>query len=77
VTFHHFGKELQTSDSSAVRGFSIDKKTELEAVLRKAQVELFTKTKPEFIYYGWQPFSTANLVNSENLPTSTFKLKVK
>ena len=77
VTFHHFGKELQTSDGSAVRGFSIDKKTKLEAVLRKAQVELFTKTKPEFIYYGWQPFSTANLVNSENLPTSTFKLKVK
>lgn len=31
---------------------------------------------PRYVRYGWQPFTRANLVNSDNLPASTFKLEV-
>jgi sialate O-acetylesterase len=40
-------------------------------------VVLLLKDKPEFIYYGWKPYSDANLVNNEGLPASTFKIKVE
>jgi sialate O-acetylesterase len=29
------------------------------------------------VLYGWKPFTDANLINSENLPASTFKIKVQ
>ena len=28
------------------------------------------------VRYAWQPYTTANLVNGEGLPTSTFEIKV-
>lgn len=31
---------------------------------------------PQYIRYGWEPFTRANLVNADNLPASTFKAKV-
>lgn len=31
---------------------------------------------PRYVRYGWQPFSRANLINDNNLPTSTFKMNV-
>lgn len=31
---------------------------------------------PRFIRYGWQPFTRANLINSDSLPASTFSLEV-
>lgn len=36
-----------------------------------------TIEKPAYIYYGWKPFTNANLVNAEGLPASTFKIKVE
>jgi len=32
---------------------------------------------PAFVRYGWQPFTRANLVNGDGLPTSTFRVEVK
>lgn len=32
--------------------------------------------EPQYVRYGWQPFTRANLVNGEGLPASTFKIKV-
>lgn len=31
---------------------------------------------PKYARYGWQPFSRANVINSDNLPASTFKVEV-
>lgn len=33
--------------------------------------------EPVSVRYGWQPFTRANLVNSDNLPASTFRLDKK
>lgn len=33
-------------------------------------------THPRFVRYGWQPFTRANLVNSAQLPTSTFRIEI-
>ena len=32
---------------------------------------------PRFVRYGWQPFTRANLVNSDGLPASTFRMEAK
>lgn len=32
---------------------------------------------PRFVRYGWQPFTRANLINSDSLPASTFELEVE
>ncbi|MDE7024600.1 MAG: cyclically-permuted mutarotase family protein, partial [Paramuribaculum sp.] len=31
---------------------------------------------PRFVRYGWQPFTRANLINSDSLPASTFEIEV-
>lgn len=33
-------------------------------------------THPRFVRYGWQPFTRANLVNSAQLPASTFRIEI-
>ena len=34
-------------------------------------------THPRFVRYGWQPFTRANLVNSAQLPASTFRIEIR
>lgn len=46
-----------------------------EIFIRKKQVLVKLKQKPDYIYYGWQPFSKGNLHDAEQFPASTFKLK--
>jgi sialate O-acetylesterase len=77
VAFQYTGKKLLTSDGRSLRGFSIDGVHDCEANIQNNIVEMKVKEKPFFVYYGWKSFTDANLVNSENLPTSTFKIKVK
>ena len=48
-----------------------------EATIQNKTIVITVKEKPSFIYYGWKSYTDANLVNSEKLPASTFKLKVK
>ena len=33
-------------------------------------------THPHFVRFGWQPFTRANLVNSAQLPASTFRIEI-
>jgi sialate O-acetylesterase len=76
VHFDH-GKGLRTADGKSLRGFSIDGRIETIANIEEELVVLLLKDKPGFIYYGWKPYSDANLVNNEGLPASTFKIKVE
>ncbi|HRQ18426.1 MAG TPA: sialate O-acetylesterase [Agriterribacter sp.] len=76
ITFRYTAEGLRTSDREAVTGFSINGKEETKATIQKNKIIIAAKEKPAFIYYGWQPFTNANLVNSEELPASTFKINV-
>lgn len=77
ISFHYAGNKLVTADGNTVHGFSIDGINECEAFIQQKKIIITIKEKPEFIYYGWQPFSIGNLLNADKLPASTFKLNVK
>jgi sialate O-acetylesterase len=77
VISFQYAKGLATSDGQPLRSFSTNGKTDIAAVIRSGAVVITTKEKPEYIYYAWKPFSDGNLVTSEKLPASTFKLKVQ
>ncbi|QNE41940.1 sialate O-acetylesterase (plasmid) [Hymenobacter sp. NBH84] len=74
----HSGTGLRTADAQAARGFAVGSGTglriDLSAQVRGSKVRLRGATAGEYLYYGWQPFSTANVVNSACLPLSTFRL---
>jgi sialate O-acetylesterase len=76
VIYFKYAKNLQTSDNSLLRGFSVDEKN-AEAIIVNQTVVLNVNKKPAFVYYAWQPFTDANLVNSDFLPASTFKIPVQ
>jgi sialate O-acetylesterase len=77
ISFQYMAKGLKTSDGRPLKGFSIDGKNEIEAVFGDSGILIFTNNKPDYVYYGWKPFSDGNLVNDEDLPASTFKLRVQ
>jgi sialate O-acetylesterase len=77
VSFQYMAKGLKTSDSGGLKEFSLDGVNETEAVFGDSGIIIQTGKKPDFIYYGWKSYSKGNLVNSENLPASTFKIKVQ
>lgn len=77
IKFEYTGSGLKTAGMESLRGFSIDGIKEIPAVIKGHTIEIEVNEKPEFIYYGWKPFSDANLLNSENLPASTFRVKVQ
>lgn len=77
IRFHYTGNHLKTADGKAVRGFSLDGVTEVEAKIQDNIIVIPVRQKPVHIYYGWRPYTDANLVNEDNLPASTFKIDVK
>jgi sialate O-acetylesterase len=77
VSFQYTANGLKVSDGKSLRGFSIDGTTETEAIIQNNTIVIKVNEKPAFIYYAWKPFTDANLVNSELLPASTFKIQVE
>ena len=77
VRFEYAEEGLRTSDDKKPRGFSLDGRTEADAVINNDTVEIMTDKKPSHIYYGWKSFTDANLVNASQLPASTFKIEVQ
>lgn len=76
ITFTYAGNNLRTSEGEFVRGFSTDGIQDCAAYIQNNKVIIPVNVKPPFVYYGWRPFSDGNLINSENLPCSTFKIPV-
>ena len=72
-----YAKGLKAADGETLHGFSLDGKTETAATIHNDKVVIRATQQPDFIYYGWEPFTNANLVNAEGLPASTFKVSVK
>jgi sialate O-acetylesterase len=77
ISFQYTANSLRTSDNSVVRGFSFDGINDVSAIIDHNKVVINTINKPAYVYYGWKPFTDANLVNNALLPASTFKIKVQ
>lgn len=77
LTFNYPGNRLLTTDRTILSGFSTDGNTECSAFIENDKVILPAEARPAYVYYGWRPFTDANLINSEGLPASTFKIKVQ
>jgi sialate O-acetylesterase len=75
LIYFKYGKGLRTSDGRTLRGFLLDG-VAVEGFVQADHVVLPTTKKPTAVYYGWEPYSDANLVNGEGLPASTFKLTI-
>ncbi len=71
-----YGKGLKASSGTIIRGFSVDGQEVTDVRVKKNKIILQVKSKPMYVYYGWEPYSSGNLVNKEELPASTFKLKI-
>ena len=72
---------LKTSDGQALRCFEVAGADEVfvpaEAAIVDGKVVLTsTVSEPAYVIYGWQGYTTANLVNGEGLAASTFKAEV-
>ena len=74
---------LTTSDGEAPRTFEL---AEAQGLYHPATAEIkdgciYIKCKqvkaPARIRYGWQPYTTANLINGDSLPASTFQMEIK
>ena len=76
IHFQYTGDSLGTSSGQELKGFSLDGISEVEAKVEGKVVVITTNRKPDTVYYGWKPFSHANLVNKAGLPASTFKIAV-
>lgn len=77
IHFQYRKNGLKTTGDQPLRGFSIDGKTEIAAMIHKNKIIIPVIQNPGFVYYGWKPFTDANLVNAAQLPASTFKIKVQ
>lgn len=76
-------KGLKTSDDEPVIGFEVATSNKqfiaVDATIKgdKVIIPLKSALDIKYIRYGWQPFTRANLVNGDNLPTSTFLHEVE
>jgi len=77
ISFQYTGDQLRSAGGEKLKGFSLDGKRAVNAVIDHNKVFIRSGSKPEFVYYGWSPYSDGNLINSAGLPASTFKLNVK
>lgn len=77
ISFKHAAEGLMTAENEVVKGFSLNGKHPVPAEIEGDKIIIKTSQKPELVYYGWQPYSEGNLINSEKLPASTFKISVE
>ena len=72
-----FAEGLKASDSQKLRCFEVAGEdgcfVTAVAVIADDKVVLSSDVEsPEYVRYAWQPYTTANLVNGDDLPASTF-----
>lgn len=78
-----YADQLKTSDGNSLRGFKTvnEKGMQQEAKTfiqnNKVVIPINKNQNVVEVLYGWEPYTNANLVNGENLPASTFKMKVQ
>ncbi len=81
VTFD-YGKGLKSSDGGRIIGFELAGQDCIfypaNASIHKNEIILTAPgiNHPRYVRYAWAPFTRANLVNSDNLPASTFRAEL-
>jgi len=78
---------LHSSDNKDLRSFEV---AEFDGLYYPAEARIEHQSSDDiivvssskinrinFVRYGWSPYTDANMVNSDNLPASTFKVEVK
>lgn len=78
-----YGHGMKTSDGAEPRTFEV---AEIDGIYYPAQARFTSDnviiltnddiSNPRYVRYAWQPFTRANVVNSDNLPASTFKIEI-
>ncbi len=82
LIFQYTEKELKTADNQAVRGFELEeasgKCTKVQAIIKGKTIIIPNNKSTTYrrLLYAWQPYTTANLINSEGLPASTFVVEL-
>lgn len=82
ITFSN-GEQLTTVHGKPLRGFKIvDRKGYFVGVngtihRNKVIIDVPEGVRADKVVYGWNPYTTANLVNGAGLPASTFMIQVK
>lgn len=78
-----YSEGMRASDNKTIEGFDI---AEIDGLFYpatakvegdKLRIHSPKVKKPQYIRYGWQPFTRANLINNSNLPASTFRAEKK
>ena len=77
IRFKYAGKRLSTSNDSDLKGFTIDGVNPVAASLKGRRKVIVHAAGASKVFYGWRPYSDGNLINSEGLPASTFKINVQ
>lgn len=65
------GKEIRTFEVAETDGLYYP--AQAEVVGNRVKVHSPRVKNPRYVRYAWQPFTRANLVNSQGLPASTFR----
>jgi hexosaminidase len=73
--FFNYASTLVTANGD-LKGFSIDGIHETMAMIEDSTVVIPNAGNAKWIYYGWKPFTDANLVNSDGLPAPGFRIPV-
>jgi sialate O-acetylesterase len=83
ISFQYTGAQLKTEDGKPLRGFvlrnekGMDKDAPAFINKNKVIITIDKNEKPVKVLYGWNPYTDANLVNSEGLPASTFEINIE
>jgi hypothetical protein len=62
--------------NEGMKGFSLDGIHEIDARIEDSTVVIPNAGNAKWVYYGWKPFTDANLANSAGLPASGFRIPV-
>jgi sialate O-acetylesterase len=76
LSFRYASGGFATADGQAIRGFSLDGSSTTTAISKRKKIVLPFTSKPSYVYYGWAPYSSGNLINKAGLPASTFRKKI-
>lgn len=72
-----FNSELHAPINQTPLGFSLDGITEAAYTIKDNTVFIQAATKPKKIYYGFLPYTSANLVDNQGIPLAAFNAIVE
>lgn len=72
-----FNNQLQVPDNVVPKGFSLDGISEIEYTIKGSVVQIKSALKPQQIYFGFSPYTSANLVDKQGVPIPAFIWTVK